>query len=495
VAEATSAPAWQTLIWLAFRGSAADRMRVYATATVTAAAMCIVLSTASVAVIGDGDGPYPFALLTEPGLRRGLLLGLALFVGLLGALAGQCSRIGAPDRDRRLASYRLSGATPNEVATLVGVETTLASGLGALCGATFFFIAKPLVNDIVTVEGSFTRERQVSDDTVIFEKAYGQVHLLPTDVHLSWWIAVLALVGLPLLVGGASRVALRRVVISPFGVVRREAVRTPRIAPAMLFLGGTGALVFLDSVRARLALPPDASRPVIAVVVVAALCSAAGLLGGTAAIAKYLGEALAPRTSAASTLIAARRLAAQPYAASRANSVVLLVALVAGFIQGTRAFVLTTTSESENPFYGTTVDVVNAALLVGIGLAALGVLVTTGETVVSARRSFSAMTAAGVPRGILRRSLLLEALMPLALTIPVAVLAGEFAARGVFGTRDSRSLGTVAHERIVVVEVPIPWQSLVTVAVSMLLAAAVMAWIALSFVDESTDPSELRTSA
>jgi hypothetical protein len=95
----------------------------------------------------------------------------------------------------------------------------------------------------------------------------------------------------------------------------------------------------------------------------------------------------------------------------------------------------------------------------------------------------------------LRRSLLLEALMPLALAIPIAVLAGEFAARGVFGTTDSRSLGTVAHERIVNVNVPVPWQTLGLLMLGIVAAAAAMAWVALFFVKDSTDPSELRTTA
>ena len=44
------------------------------------------------------------------------------------ALAGQCIRLGAPARDRRLAAIRLAGATPRQ-AVLIAVAETVAAGL------------------------------------------------------------------------------------------------------------------------------------------------------------------------------------------------------------------------------------------------------------------------------------------------------------------------------------------------------------------------------
>ncbi|MDN5893668.1 MAG: hypothetical protein L0H93_06535 [Nocardioides sp.] len=486
---------WAALVWLAARTGRTDRVRISATAVVSGVTTVFALAAVAVINIGGNDGPYSSDLLMQPGLRVGVALGLIVFVALLLVLTAQCARIGAPARDRRFATYRLAGATPYDVTRIAGVETALASGLGAALGALTFLIGKPLLNGLTTEFGSYTRERPLSRDTVVFEKVHGQLHLLPTDVHVAWWAVVVAVIGLTMIVGAVTQLAMRRVRIGPFGVARRASQRIPRKTPALMFVIGTVFLALFSPLRAALGMEADASRLLVVFVVLATVVTSVGLLWGTAALAQMIGQWAAARTSRASVLIAGRRLAASPFTASRTNSIILLVALVGGFIQGLRAYLMAVTSSAQDPFYATTMNFVNTALGVAVVLAAVGVLVNTGETIVTARQTLSGLVAGGVPRGVLRRGLLLEALLPLLPTIPLAALAGVLASRGVFGTEHGESLGTVAHERVVIHVVPIPWVQLAMLSVGTLLAAALMAWIALLFVNASTDPGELRTTA
>lgn len=102
----------RTVLWLAARGGRTDRTRIALTATMSALAAVALLCAATVAVIGAEDGPYTSQLLSEAGLHRGVVIAFVLLAVPVLALVGQCSRVGAPARDRRLAAYRLAGATP-----------------------------------------------------------------------------------------------------------------------------------------------------------------------------------------------------------------------------------------------------------------------------------------------------------------------------------------------------------------------------------------------
>lgn len=487
-----------TSIWLAARGSRTDRIRVVATATVAALAVIVLLGAASVSAISDQDGPYPFELLTEPGLRAGLVLTIAILSVPLVALMAQCSRIGAAERDRRLAAFRLAGATGRDTRLIAGAETALAGALGAILGAGAFAGLRRLLDPAVTTTSSYERQRiieQSSDTTtVVTERHTGQVHLLPTDVDIQP-IIVMALIALvPLVAGAFTLLVLRRVNISPFGVVRLEGVRTPRMAPAVMFVVGTAGLAGFPVVRSAAGLPDDAQRPVVVLVFGLAAMVVVGLLLGTAAMAQSVGSLIANRSRRASMLIAGRRLDAHPFTASRINSVILLVVLIGGFIQGLREYILATTSPEET-FYADTLNLTNVALAVAVALSVLGVLVVTGETAVTGRRTFAGLVASGVPRSALRQALLLETVLPLLPMAVLAAVAGVFGARGVFGTQETESLGTAANETLRVIDVPIPWAGTSALVIGTVAVAALMAVLAVGLVKPGADPEELRTTA
>ncbi len=72
-------------------------------------------------------------------------------------------------------------------------------------------------------------------------------------------------------------------------------------------------------------------------------------------------------------------------------------------------------------FYTTGVDLTGAAVLVALVITLCGLGVGTAESVATRRRGLAAQAAAGVPRAVLGRALLLETALPLA---PAMLLAG-----------------------------------------------------------------------
>jgi hypothetical protein len=95
---------------LATLASRYDRIRFIATAFICATIEFAVLGVFAVIEIAPANGPYASGLLQQPPLREGLVTGLTLLTIPLVALVAQCSQLGAPARDRRLAAYRLQVA-------------------------------------------------------------------------------------------------------------------------------------------------------------------------------------------------------------------------------------------------------------------------------------------------------------------------------------------------------------------------------------------------
>jgi hypothetical protein len=93
-----------TLLRFAATGSRQDAVRIVTTAVGAAAGTVALLCAMTVAVTGPDDGPYRNHLLAEQGPHPGVVVALVLLGIPLLTFVGQCSRIGAPARDRRLAS-------------------------------------------------------------------------------------------------------------------------------------------------------------------------------------------------------------------------------------------------------------------------------------------------------------------------------------------------------------------------------------------------------
>ncbi|MFE9765398.1 ABC transporter permease [Streptomyces sp. NPDC005808] len=332
-------------------------------------------------------------LLNQPGERSGIVLALLLLlVPVLGFL-GQCARIGAVHRDRRLAGLRLAGAAPAQVRRIAALET----GLACLAGS-----AVTTVFSVLFVLGEWR------------------------NPPASAWAAFAGVaVAVPVLGALVSTLALRRVVASPLGWVRRVRASRGR-GPGAAFLGAALVILTVGLFTAPVTFGGFETAPALVFGVV--ILTGAGAVWLAGAAARVTGRRLAARTGDPATLIAAGRLRDDPWAAARTHAAVLLVTVVGTGFVGIRQ-VLLDILHSRGPemmawdmsFYTTGVNLTGAAILVALAITFSGLAVGTAESLATRRRGLAAQAAAGVPHSVLGRALLLETALPLA---PAIALAG-----------------------------------------------------------------------
>ncbi|MFJ4279064.1 FtsX-like permease family protein [Streptomyces massasporeus] len=448
----TSLRADLRLAWELTRGS--DRgewWRVTLTAVGAALATGFALAAVALASLrGWHHVPVASGLLNEPGTRSGVIAGLLLLlVPVLGFL-GQCARIGAVHRDRRLAGLRLAGATPWQVRRIAALETGLACLLGSAVATVF---------------------------SVLF-----LVRLWDPTV-LAWAGIALVAAAVPLLGAAAGALALRRVVASPLGWVRRIGPPRTGRGPGLLFLAGlllvgAATLFAVLSTSSAASNRPSAGLPLTMVGVVLAVGAGSVWLSG--AVAKVTGRILAARARSAAVLIAAERLRDDPWAAARTHAAVLLVTIVGTGFMGIREVFLDLVHSRQNltespGYYTLGINLTGAAVAIALAITLSGLAVGTAESLATRRRGLAAQAAAGVPRAVLGRSLLLETALPLA---PAVLLAG------LGGTAIGTWYALLGHR-------PVPWAtSLIPLAIyaACLLAVAT----SLPLLGRSVRPGELR---
>ncbi|MFH8340502.1 FtsX-like permease family protein [Streptomyces sp. AM6-12] len=380
----------QTLLaWRLGRG--ADR-REWWRAALTAAGAALATAFAQAAVaLGALHGQYRIpvggGLLDRPGERAGVVTALLLLlVPVLGFL-GQCARIGAVHRDRRLAGLRLAGATPAQVRGIAALETGPACLLGSLLATA-------------------------AAVTVV-------LRLWSDPAPAAWAGLALIALAVPVLGTAVALLALRRLVASPLGWVRRSRPRGGRGWAVLLALLPLSALAAFGGARGWL--------PLTAFALLAAVGAGALWLAG--ATARLAGRVVARRARTAAALIAAERLRDDPWAAARTHAALLLVTVAGTGFAGVRQALLAALHRMREDhqlgmpmsFYTTGIDLTGAAVLVALAITLCGLAVSTAESLASRRRGLAAQVAAGVPRAVLGRALLLETALPL---LPALVLAG-----------------------------------------------------------------------
>ncbi|WP_050671514.1 FtsX-like permease family protein [Luteipulveratus halotolerans] len=495
-----------SVLRIAAVGGRADRLRMILTAVGAAAATVALLLAAAVASIGPVHEPYKLKLIAEPGLRPGAMSALLLLCLPVLGFAGQCSRIGAPARDRRLAALRMAGATPSEVRRVVAWETGLAAAAGVLLGGAVYAVAHIWFSEapagarptMTEVAGSGPTQ----SETVV---GWTDGLLFPTDVVPHWWLLVLIGVVVPLGAALGARLALRRTALTPFAVTRRVRRRPPALLPALMFLGAGAGLVLWSAIGRALPASTANATWYLLMIPLLVLIAAVGLMLGTASCAYALGRLIAPRTGRPALLIAARRMVDAPFTASRVStSVILAVLLGCGAYALRENFTLARGEVGpyrdlydQDRFFTRSFEAVNAIVLVGLVIAVAGLLVVAAEGVVTRRRTLAAMTAAGVPRRTLATAIVLETLVPLVPAVLVAGTTGVLAARGLFG-RTVETNGPVQADGSsawVTLDVPVPWASSAGLIGAALVLALLMTTGSLLFLRSSTDIRELRAAA
>ncbi|PWR06048.1 hypothetical protein DKT68_23800 [Micromonospora acroterricola] len=424
-----------TLVRLALAGTRTDTARVVLTALSALLATLAGLAALTVLAIPtpaatDGNAnrwseQYRSGLLVEPGLRGGTAFALLMLTIPVLALAGQCARLGAPSRDRRLAALRLAGTTPGQVTRLVMLETGLAGLLGTLVGL-----------------GAYLGGRE------LLHRPDEQGRLaLPTDVLPSTGALAAVVLGLPVIAALATALMLRTVTTSPLGVSRKAArERGPRPWAGLLI--GLG-LVSFAAVRPVLYQLDGNDQMLVRLVplllLAGGLAAMIGVVIGTGWISYTCGRLLRRHARRPPALLAAGRLMADPWAGSRTFAALLAAVIFGAGAAGQRAYFtaqdeldreqnrLVGVDSGADPFYLSTMDLVDAAVAVAVLIAAGGLIVALVEGIVARRRAYAALVATGVPRAALSRSVAWQALAPAVPAILLALTVGTLLGRGLFG--------------------------------------------------------------
>ncbi|MFC7388203.1 FtsX-like permease family protein [Sphaerisporangium rhizosphaerae] len=220
-------------------------------------------------------------------------------------LVGTATRLAAARREARFAAIRLAGATVRQINAIASVDAALGALLGALAGIAAFQPLRPALAGLAVTGSRFF------PDVVA-----------PTTLQ---YAAVVA--GVPLAAAGAALWSLRRVRITPLGAARKVRASAPGWWRVLPLLAGLGLL----------AGPAFADKDPNGVLVDAGLAlTMAGLVVAGPWLTMLAARLAACVTPGAATLLAARRLAADPKGAFRSvNGIVLAVFIgtaVAGIV-------------------------------------------------------------------------------------------------------------------------------------------------------------------
>jgi hypothetical protein len=429
-----------TVVRLALAGTRTDTLRVALTATSAALATGVLLAAATVSAITGSDlengeseiaAQYANTFLREGNMRFGTVNALLLFAVPILALTAQCIRIGSPGRDRRLAAVRLAGATPRQAVLIAVAETTVSALLGALLAFCALLAARS------------TLDRPMADGRISW----------PSDVLPAPGMLIVVIAGVPLIAGLFGALLLRRVIVTPLGVVRRTRTRPPRLWPGLLIIAGVVALAVVQPVTRLLIREGGEMHLVPAEVLVIAVVALAvvGIVAGTGWISYTSGRVLHRFGRGPAALIAARRLIADPWHGSRSSAALLAGIVVGAGVLAFRAVEVTTFALAgemnrragltdgsgvgfgEDPAYYLHVyDTVNLAVAAAVVIAVAGVLIALTESVVARGRTDAAMVAAGVPRRTLAAAIAWQALAPLVPAVLLAMTVGVCLVRAVW---------------------------------------------------------------
>ena len=489
-----------TLGRLAVAGSRTDVLRGAFTAVSSALAVVVLLAAATVGSIRGFAERYTNNLLVEPGLRPGVMTALVLVSLPVLALTGQCIRIGAPARDRRLAAIRLAGATPREAVLIATAETAVAGAVGAVLGIGAYLLLR------VVLPGAGPDRRLP----------------LPTDVLPPMPLIVAPALIVPVLAALIGAVLMRRVIVTPLGVTRRIRQGGPRPWPGLLL----GLGVFCFWVPAGIADRIRMSQDVIAALLAGGLVmTVLGVVLGVGWLSYISGRLLRRFGPGPATLLAGQRLITDPWNGSRTLAAMLAAIVVGSLALGIGAQIdtefraydrlaelnsaaigLGLTGDRE--FYSGAIRLVVLAVLVSAFMAAAAVLVALSESIVARRRAYAALTATGVPRRTLAAALLWQMLTPL---VPALLLALGTGATLIRMTGVDVAVGGVTYTEcvdpaadpagcatrtvslpLVEMQVAVPFDQLALLGGGALLAVLLAAGAAVLVLRSSTDLEELR---
>ena len=169
-----------------------------------------------------GDSPDREPL--PPLLWALLVVGVVVLLFPVFVLVVASTRLADAERDRRLGTLRLIGASSAQVRRVAAGESLLAAVFGLVAGGALFLLARPLL-----------------DGQSLYDVAVFGSDLVPARP-----LVALIVVAVPVLATGSALFALRRTVVEPLGVVRQASPPGRRLWWRLLpALGGAALLLYL----------------------------------------------------------------------------------------------------------------------------------------------------------------------------------------------------------------------------------------------------------
>lgn len=326
---------------------------------------------------------------------------VVLLVVPLLTLGGSAARLGVARRDARLATLRLLGVTPREVVALTVVETAWQGLLGALVGVVGYVALLPVWTRVPFQGRTFTAG----------------------ELWVGWPVLAAACAVVPLLAVVSGVVSLRRVVVSPLGVARRQTPPGMRAIRAVLAVVAMGGFMVVTSALGAF----GAAAVAFGIGSLALGFGALNLIGPW--VLGLLGRLRARTARTPAQLLAARRLVDDPRATWRVVGGLGLAGFVAGalavvpMIAGTTPADASPAERAANEVL--TGDLMRGALLtltITFLVAAAAAGITQAASVLDRRRELALQVLAGTPVALLDAVRRREVLVPM-LTVGVGSAA------------------------------------------------------------------------
>ncbi|GEL17064.1 FtsX-like permease family protein [Pseudonocardia asaccharolytica] len=217
--------------------------------------------------------------------RQLTYVALALLVFPVASLLGASARLSAARRTERLATLRLFGASRRQVTVAAVTEVTVVAAAAAVLGIATEWLLAPAIAQISLAGSTW----------------------FVADVRPAPVTALAAFACVALLAAGSAVGGLRRVVITPLGVVRRDRPQGARLVRLLGLAAGVAVFVIMSQ---SIQIAPSDIVGLVFGIGVLALFGAISLIGPL--VVRLLGGVLTRRARSAPALLAGRRLLDDP---------------------------------------------------------------------------------------------------------------------------------------------------------------------------------------
>lgn len=339
----------------------------------------------------------------------------AILVPAIMSLAANAAVLGATGREERLATLRLLGISRFRASRIALMETMAQAVVGMLLGTALSVMTSPLWGSL---ELQFTPVQ-------------------PGEMLLPWWGYPAVWLPLTVIISLAAIVGLVRVNITPLGVARR--VPSPRLRRARLVALVVAVVVAFPVISVAAGAKDLLGFSIVAAVMVVVLIA---LNLAMPYLLQFIAWLAATAVPGVSTLVALRRIQADPKRAWGRVSVVATLAVLLGGIAS-----LPLDMFEQEPDYedvAIVADVISGSFLsvaIGFTLTAVSTLLTQSSAVFQSRYLSESLYRVGAPRRFETSVAMQETLGPLIVTTTLGALLGFSFGRMIYSSMGGVDFG------------------------------------------------------